>query len=105
MYTRSVRKRPDAYIHLVLGGLTTESFWEQGLHRNSTSSLPHGIPPLGRRRHYECAIPIAPCNGSTRKLDQLDLLDGSLAQAGSGWLNPVDANFNGACDSLPAVAP
>ena len=36
---------------------------------------------------------------------QLDLLDGSLAQAGSGWLNPVDANFNGACDSLPAVAP
>jgi hypothetical protein len=36
---------------------------------------------------------------------QLDLQDGSLAQPGNGWLNPVDANFNGACDALPLVTP
>jgi hypothetical protein len=36
---------------------------------------------------------------------QLDLQDGSLAQPGSGWLNPTDANFNGSCDALPAVTP
>lgn len=36
---------------------------------------------------------------------QLDLQDGSLAQAGSGWLNPIDGNFNGTCDSLPDVTP
>ncbi|MCA9941248.1 MAG: APC family permease [Anaerolineales bacterium] len=26
---------PDAYIHLIFGGLTTETFWEQALHQNS----------------------------------------------------------------------
>jgi len=41
---------------------------------------------------------------------QLDLQDGSLAkpgqaQPGNSWLNPTDANFNGACDALPAVSP
>lgn len=36
-YVRELRLRdPDAYIHIILGGLTTETFWEQALHRNST---------------------------------------------------------------------
>ncbi|MCA9936668.1 MAG: permease, partial [Anaerolineales bacterium] len=36
-YVQQLRQEaPDAYIHVVLGGLTTESFWQQGLHRNST---------------------------------------------------------------------
>lgn len=30
------REAPDSYIHLIFGGLTTENFWEQALHRNST---------------------------------------------------------------------
>ena len=37
VYVQQIRKEdPDAYIHLILGGLITESFWEQGLHQNST---------------------------------------------------------------------
>lgn len=37
VYVQQIRQEdPDAYIHIILGGLTTESFWEQGLHRNST---------------------------------------------------------------------
>jgi hypothetical protein len=36
---------------------------------------------------------------------RLDLLDSSLAQPGNGWLNPIDANFNGACNALPSVTP
>ncbi len=36
-YVQQIRQEaPDAYIHLILGALTTESFWQQGLHRNST---------------------------------------------------------------------
>ncbi|MFZ0548273.1 MAG: APC family permease [Candidatus Promineifilaceae bacterium] len=36
-YVQQIRREEqDAYIHLVMGSLTTESFWEQGLHRNST---------------------------------------------------------------------
>ncbi|MEZ4641873.1 MAG: APC family permease [Chloroflexota bacterium] len=36
-YVQEIRQEaPDAYIHVILGGLTTESFWQQGLHRNST---------------------------------------------------------------------
>lgn len=36
-YVQSLRQEtPEAYIQLVLGGLTTESYWEQALHRNST---------------------------------------------------------------------
>jgi amino acid transporter len=39
-YVQQLRqKEPEAYIHLVLGGLTTESFWEQALHRNSTLAI------------------------------------------------------------------
>jgi hypothetical protein len=35
-YVQQIRQEaPDAYLHLILSGLTTESFWEQGLHRNS----------------------------------------------------------------------
>jgi amino acid transporter len=30
------RETENAYIHIIMGDLTTESFWEQGLHRNST---------------------------------------------------------------------
>jgi hypothetical protein len=30
------QEEQNAYIHLILGSLTTGSFWEQGLHRNST---------------------------------------------------------------------
>lgn len=30
---------PDSYIHLVLGALTTETFWEQALHQNSTLAI------------------------------------------------------------------
>ena len=29
------RQDPGAYIHLIISGLTTESYWEQALHRNS----------------------------------------------------------------------
>ena len=36
---------------------------------------------------------------------RLNLQDGSLSQAGSGWLNPNDANFNGPCDTLPNITP
>ena len=37
LYVQQLRQEaPDAYIHLILGGLTTGSFWQQGLHRNST---------------------------------------------------------------------
>lgn len=36
-YVSQIRQEtPDGYIHLVIGGLTTENFWEQALHRNST---------------------------------------------------------------------
>jgi len=42
---------------------------------------------------------------STSGWYQLDLQDGSLAQPGNGWLNPIDGNFNGLCDSLPTVSP
>ena len=36
-YVKTLRQvNPDAYIHIILGDLTTESFWEQALHRNST---------------------------------------------------------------------
>ena len=35
-YVQQLRQQaPDAYIHIILGGLTTESFWEQSLHQNS----------------------------------------------------------------------
>jgi hypothetical protein len=36
---------------------------------------------------------------------QLNLEDGSLMQPGLGWLNPIDGNFNGPCDTLPVVSP
>lgn len=30
---------PEAYIHLIMGGLIMESYWEQALHRNSTLAI------------------------------------------------------------------
>ncbi len=39
-YVLQLRKDdPEAYIHLVMGGLTMESYWEQALHRNSTLAI------------------------------------------------------------------
>ncbi len=36
-YVQQIRQEmEEAYIHLIMGSLTTENFWEQGLHRNST---------------------------------------------------------------------
>lgn len=36
-YIQQIRQEePLAYIHLVLGSLTTASYWQQVLHRNST---------------------------------------------------------------------
>ena len=36
-YVQQLRQEsPNAYIHIVLGSLTTESYWQQALHRNST---------------------------------------------------------------------
>jgi hypothetical protein len=36
-YVRQLRLQdPESYIHLILGGLTMDSYWEQALHRNST---------------------------------------------------------------------
>jgi amino acid transporter len=39
-YVQQLRRElPDSYIHIIMGSLTTESFWEQGLHRNSTMAF------------------------------------------------------------------
>lgn len=39
-YISDIRQEnPNAYIHLVLGGLTAGTFWEQALHRNSTAVI------------------------------------------------------------------
>jgi hypothetical protein len=39
-YVQQLREQdPEAYIHLVMGGLTMESYWEQALHRNSTLAI------------------------------------------------------------------
>ena len=36
-YIRQQRRQdPESYIHLIMGGLTMDSYWEQALHRNST---------------------------------------------------------------------
>jgi amino acid transporter len=36
-YVQQLRQDdPESYIHLILGGLTMDSYWEQALHRNST---------------------------------------------------------------------
>ena len=37
---------PEAYIHLVLGGLTADTFWGQSLHRNSTSVINQALRNL-----------------------------------------------------------
>ncbi|KPK11987.1 MAG: hypothetical protein AMJ56_05375 [Anaerolineae bacterium SG8_19] len=39
-YVQQLRQQdPEAYIHLVMGGLTMGSYWEQALHRNSTLAI------------------------------------------------------------------
>ena len=39
-HVRELRERqPDAYIHLIFGVLTMESYWEQGLHQNSGAAF------------------------------------------------------------------
>lgn len=39
-YVRQLRQEdPESYIHLVMGGLTMETYWEQALHRNSTLAI------------------------------------------------------------------
>jgi amino acid transporter len=39
-YVQQLRQEdPESYIHLVLGGLTMETYWEQALHRNSTLAI------------------------------------------------------------------
>lgn len=39
-YVQQLRLQdPEAYIHLVMGGLTMKSYWEQALHRNSTLAI------------------------------------------------------------------
>jgi amino acid transporter len=39
-YIRQLRQQdPESYIHLVMGGLTMETYWEQALHRNSTLAI------------------------------------------------------------------
>lgn len=39
-YIHQLREEnPNAYIHLIISGLTTETFWEQALHRNSTTVM------------------------------------------------------------------
>ncbi len=39
-YVQQLRQdEPETYIHLVMGGLVMESFWEQALHRNSTQAI------------------------------------------------------------------
>ena len=41
-YVQQLRQQdPESYIHLLVGGLTMGSYWEQALHRNST--LPIGL--------------------------------------------------------------
>lgn len=39
-YVQQLRQQdPEAYVHLVMGGLTMESYWEQALHHNSTLAI------------------------------------------------------------------
>ncbi len=39
-YVQQIRQQdPEAYIHIVMGGLTMETYWEQALHRNSTLAI------------------------------------------------------------------
>jgi hypothetical protein len=39
-YVQQIRQQdPEAYIHVVMGGLTMETYWEQALHRNSTLAI------------------------------------------------------------------
>ena len=39
-YVLQLRQQdPESYIHLVMGGLTIESYWEPALHRKSTLAM------------------------------------------------------------------